>query len=146
MAALLDIVSEATYEAEPAILLQQYAERAEDSGIYRWDTKEGMVLSTYILRQALSDYRSGTPREVVARRFHNTIADILITQSRDMSRQTGIDKIALSGGVWQNLLLLEMVVKGLRKVELKPLIHRKVSPSDEGISLGFLLYGSYTEV
>ncbi len=142
MSALLDIVEEATYEAEPAIMLQQYAERSDDEGTYDVSIKDGTISTTYILRQALDDYRSGVSREVVARRFHNTIANIMVKVAVDMSRQTGIKDVALSGGVWQNMLLLEKVVRGLRDKGLTPLIHRQVSPSDEGISLGFLYYGS----
>ncbi len=141
LSAILNIVEVATYEAEPAIMLQQYAERSGDTAYYRYSVSNGKVSTFYILSQAYREYKSGVPREVVARRFHNTIANVLVDVAVDISKKTGIKAVALSGGVWQNLLLLEMVVNGLRKRGLEPLIHRQVSPSDEGISLGFLYYG-----
>jgi len=142
LAALLDIVDVVSYEAEAAIMLQQYAELSDDDEVYDVAIKDGVVSTTYILKQALDDYRKGVPREVVARRFHNTIADVMVNIAAYMAHQTGIKDVALSGGVWQNLLLLDMVFDKLRKRGLNPLVHRKVSPSDEGISLGFLLYGN----
>ncbi len=141
LSAILNIVEVATYEAEPAIMLQQYAERSGDTAYYRYSVSNGKVSTFYILSQAYREYKSGVPREVVARRFHNTIANVLVDVAVDISKKTGIKAVALSGGVWQNLLLLEMVVNVLRKRGLEPLIHRQVSPSDEGISLGFLYYG-----
>ncbi len=142
VSAMLGITQVSTYDGEAAIMLQQYAERSDDDGVYRWRVDGGMVDTLFILRQVLDDIRAGVPAEAIARRFHNTIADITIRLLAHLADQTGIRVVLLSGGVWQNILLLGMVTKGLRRLGLDPLVHRKVSPSDEGIALGMLYYGA----
>jgi hydrogenase maturation protein HypF len=76
------------------------------------------------------------PRENIARKFHNTITDIIINISESLRKETGIGRVALSGGVFQNSILLENVYLKLKERGFTPLIHQIVPSNDGGISLG----------
>jgi len=79
---------------------------------------------------------NGTQTSVISSRFHNTIAAIVIDLALSLRKQYGINTIALSGGVWQNTVLLNKTIHQLKAANFNPLIHHKIPPNDGGISLG----------
>lgn len=72
----------------------------------------------------------------MAAAFHAALARAIIETCSELSRETGIERVALSGGVFQNELLTAMVVKGLAGEGLLPYLHRRVPCNDGGVSLG----------
>jgi hydrogenase maturation protein HypF len=72
----------------------------------------------------------------VAARFHNTIARLVVAGAVRVRETTGLTRVALSGGVFQNVLLLDRAVAGLEAEGFTVLVHRRVPPNDGGISLG----------
>jgi hydrogenase maturation protein HypF len=79
---------------------------------------------------------SGTPLALVAARFHNGLAAALVEACRRVRDATGLAEVALSGGTFQNLLLLERVMRGLESEGFGVYRHRRVPANDGGISLG----------
>ena len=75
------------------------------------------------------------------RDFHRALADEILAACEEAERQTGIRKVALSGGVFQNRLLLELVDDGLTELGFKVLKHSLIPPNDGGIALGQAVYG-----
>jgi hydrogenase maturation protein HypF len=74
---------------------------------------------------------------LVAARFHNGLAAATVAACQALREATGLGTVALSGGVFQNLLLLERTVAGLQQQEgFRVLVHSRVPPNDAGISLG----------
>lgn len=73
--------------------------------------------------------------EQLAADFHTTMADVVVTMVRQISNSYKIKKVALSGGVFQNILLLKQVIKGLNH-DFTILLNRQVPPNDGGLSLG----------
>ena len=88
----------------------------------------------------LADLSRATPVPVIAARFHKglaiVIADLLKTLSRQTHRDQAIDTVALSGGVFQNRILLEQVVTRLERCGFTVLKHRRVPANDGGLALG----------
>ncbi len=76
------------------------------------------------------------PRDIIAARFHNTVAAMIVATCADLRDQTGLGTVALSGGVFQNLLLLDHVVDQLEQQQFTVLTHCQVPCNDGGISLG----------
>jgi len=74
----------------------------------------------------------GTVGSVVAARFHNTLAEVIVRVAGEIGREV----VALSGGCFQNRLLTERASDGLRGAGHRVLLHRQVPPGDGGISLG----------
>ena len=77
----------------------------------------------------------------LAYEFHAELAEQIIAACEEAKRQTGIRKAALSGGVFQNRLLLELVDEGLQKKGFQVLKHSLIPPNDGGIALGQAAYG-----
>jgi hydrogenase maturation protein HypF len=73
---------------------------------------------------------------VIAGRFHNTMAGVTVSTCRALRESSGRNTVALSGGVFQNLLLLHRIVAALREDGFTVLTHSRVPCNDGGISLG----------
>ena len=111
VAAALGICAENTYEGQCAIMLEDAAARAaKGSGLGQADD---LALS-----------------------FHRRIAQMILENCLKISEETGASDVALTGGVFQNKLLMEETLELLRKHQLDPYYNISVSPNDGGIALG----------
>lgn len=87
----------------------------------------------------LADLERETPRAVIAARFHRGIANAIVEMARQLFESADgrfAPIAALSGGSFQNRLLLEETIKGLKKLDIAVLTHRRVPANDGGLSLG----------
>jgi len=84
----------------------------------------------------LADLRAGASPGVIAARFHRGLGDAVATLAADLALERGIGTVALSGGVFQNRTLLELVASDLRARGLRVLQHRQVPANDGGLALG----------
>jgi len=84
----------------------------------------------------LDDLENGAAAGFVAARFHATVATAVVEQVGQIHRATGIDHVALSGGVFQNRLLLTWVTQSIEKLGLQVHTNTRVPANDGGISLG----------
>jgi hydrogenase maturation protein HypF len=141
VSALLDVRRNATYEAQAAMELEQLA--ASHHAPYApypfalADHEGTLQIRVAALFDALlDDAARGTPVPAIDRRFHDTVAEMILRVSARLRDQTGLNTVALSGGVFQNRLLLELVVPRLRAADFDILLHSQVPPNDGGISLG----------
>lgn len=75
--------------------------------------------------------------------FHRTLARMIAEVSQLLSRATGIEKVALSGGCFQNRLLFRMTIEEIQKRGLHPLLHHHVPANDGCISLGQAAIGHF---
>jgi hydrogenase maturation protein HypF len=90
-----------------------------------------------LLFQISADRLRGAPVSNIARRFHNTVAAMAVSTAERVRAERGQSlPVALSGGVWQNRLLLEMTVQQLRQAGFDVLLHRQVPPNDGGLAYG----------
>ena len=159
VSALLGIRGRVTYEAQAAMELEMAAQTStlqlppsnfqppfsilhspfSDPG-YPFDIEEGeggMVVRLRGLFEALlAERRGGTAVEEMAYRFHVTVAEMMGTMCERIAQETGLRTVALSGGCFQNRLLLALVVPRLQEAGLRVLVHRQVPCNDGGISLG----------
>jgi hydrogenase maturation protein HypF len=90
----------------------------------------------------VADARAGIASAVIARKFHDTVAQIVLDVSETLAEGTGAAHVLLSGGVFQNVYLLKKLLAGFRGKKLKVLIHREVPANDGGISLGQAYYAA----
>ena len=87
-----------------------------------------------------SDRRAGVPAGVIGARFHRAVAELIVEEAVENGGTS--QTVALSGGVFQNALLLELALKGLHARGIHVITHRCVPPNDGGIALGQLLVGN----
>jgi hydrogenase maturation protein HypF len=131
--ALCGLRQEVTYEGQAAIELEAAACRAgPDAGRY----EIGFTDPRPAIRALVADLRAGTDVAVVAARFHRSIAAATVDALVGIAGERGVDTAVLSGGVFQNRLLLTAVCAGARTAGLRVLIPRTLPPNDGGISFG----------
>ncbi len=94
-----------------------------------------------IIRSVVRSIQNGESLSKISNRFHATLVNIFIELAQDARKETGIDNIALSGGVFQNMVLFEHTVLGLEKANFKVYTHSQVPTNDGGISLGQAVIG-----
>jgi hydrogenase maturation protein HypF len=139
VAALLGVCPAAQYEAQAAMELQALADPTV-AGTYPyglWERGDGWVIDPApLLWAAWADQRAGVPVGTIAMRFHRAVADFTTEVCRRLAAATGLRQVVLSGGVFQNTLLLGEVVARLRAAELAVYYHRRVPPNDGGLALG----------
>ncbi len=95
-----------------------------------------------VVRGVLADVVSGIPVPVISARFHNGLAELSRQVCAEIRRQTGINEVALSGGVWQNVALLERAVRSLNTAGFVVYLHHQVPANDGGLSLGQAMVGA----
>ncbi len=140
VSSILGLGQKNTYEGEAAMYLECLAQKyCEQNGGYPeaytnlLSSEESIDLGE-ILRAILQDIASGMETGKIAAKFHSTIALII----EDIASKSGTRSIAFSGGVFQNGLLVEMIVEHLDE-KFNLYFHQDLSPNDECISYGQLV-------
>ena len=135
VSALIGVRMEISYEAQAAIELEALVDNAE-LGYYPWRLNGHQIDMKDTITAILHDLNKGESQSVISTRFHNTITHLALDIAILIYTNFGIQKIALSGGVWQNQYLLTKTLTLLEENGLQPLIHHLIPPNDECISLG----------
>jgi hydrogenase maturation protein HypF len=138
VSALLGVRDVVTYEGQAAIELEHVADPTE-SGSYRVGVSDEPVMQVEIdslVRDLTADLLAGTTVAVLSGRFHNALADTVLDVCVRLRDRHGLNTVALSGGVFQNALLVMRCVERLEASGFSVLTHRQVPPNDGGISLG----------
>jgi hydrogenase maturation protein HypF len=89
-----------------------------------------------ILAAVTADKQANVPTSEIALRFHQTVAQMTVEVCQRIAGDTGLRTVALSGGCFQNRLLLALTVPTLRQAGFHVLLHRQVPCNDGGLSLG----------
>ena len=144
VASLLGLCQKTAFEGQAAMAVEMLAD-PEETGAYPMDLREageragdGDSEAPWILdwgpliEALLEDRRRGTEPALVAARFHNALVGGAIA----VARRVGEERVALSGGCFQNRRLLEHLERRLREAGFRPLLHRRVPANDGGLSLG----------
>ncbi|MBN1402745.1 MAG: hypothetical protein JXA74_18025, partial [Anaerolineae bacterium] len=160
VSALIGVSQETSYEAQAAIELEQQALAAshapshdlgtepypfglvQEQGSPTWGRWQGPPADTLVLdlgpfwQGLLADLRAGVSRPEIAWRFHLSLAELIVETCERLRQKTALDTVALSGGCFQNRLLLRLTVPRLRELGFEVLTHRQVPCNDGGIALG----------
>lgn len=97
-----------------------------------------------ILKNVISDINKGFSKDFIAAKFHITLAHYINMVAKEQSRKFGIKKIAFSGGVFQNQWLVELILSFMKN-KFQLYFHKELSPNDENISFGQLMYYIYNK-
>lgn len=134
VAALAGVRHQINYEAQAAIELEMLvAEEPEDP--YPFGLGEEIDAAP-LIHAVVADVRAGVPAGIIAARFHHGLAQMVCEVCRRLREETGLNEVAISGGVFQNATLLGMVVPRLGEAGFTVYTHHLVPPNDAGISLG----------
>ncbi len=128
----------ATYEAQAAMEFE-HAAVDEEVGAYPFKVSSVIDWRPAIAR-LVEDVEKGVPAGVISRRFHAGFAKALCDACLGLSGEFGVDRVLLSGGVFQNRLLLELLMPLLEASGLRVYVNQLVPVNDGGVSLGQAYY------
>lgn len=138
--AFIGLREKVSYEGQAAILLEKAASLSDTDDTYTFSTDCGASPAVIDLspafREAAEDIAHKCSQSYMARKFHNTVISLVVDVCRKMSLQSGNIRVTLSGGVFQNMILLRECHERLLKEGFSVLVHRRVPPNDGGICLG----------
>lgn len=142
VASMLALCQVATFEGQAAMALEQEGMRASDhsedeaypiplvpqeEGARRWIADWRPMLALIA-----EDLRRGNDRSRIARRFHRSLAELI----GQMAERIGLKQVVLTGGCFQNVLLVDLARARLESAGFVVLTHRAVPPNDGGLALG----------
>ena len=150
----------ASYEAQAAIEMEMVCEETELSYPYdlrprthpvSWGDVKGLpdidtsyeIVLKPMLASVVEEVHAGKSLSQIGGKFHRTIAKMVGELCRLFSERTALQRVALSGGCFQNRLLLKMTVQELLRHGLEPLLHRNAPTNDGGVSLGQAAIGHF---
>jgi hydrogenase maturation protein HypF len=134
-AALAGVRQSVNYEAQAAIEFEALADPLEGEKYpFTWNQAKVQVRGTIAMLTA--DALAGVPIPKISARFHNGLAEVCRVVCIETREKFGINEVALSGGVWQNVTLLERSLSLLQESGFRVYIHQQVPTNDGGLSLG----------
>lgn len=151
VSAMLGIMDEITYEAEAAINLE-YAAKKTIKDFYPYGISEAnhgqsgsvefIVKIQPILEEIIKDMEKKLDNSIISAKFHNTIIRFSLDIVKKVRKIYGVNNIVVSGGVFQNRYLLNLMIERLERNGFKVYIHHKLPTNDGCISYGQVIYGN----
>jgi len=89
-----------------------------------------------VFRGIVFDLNHEVPKGIISAKFHNTVADFIVSMCEKLRVENNIDSVALSGGTFQNNYLISEVARRLNEGNFTTYFHKRVPTNDGGISLG----------
>jgi hydrogenase maturation protein HypF len=133
--ALIGVRQKITYEGQAAIELEALAD-PQETGVYPFERINGTLDPAPFWQALLADWRSGTPLPRLSARIHNSVVQMVVETSLEVRKMTGLQVVALSGGVWQNIFILQRVRSRLESEGFRVFVHHQVPANDGCIALG----------
>jgi len=152
VAAIIGLRTETLYEGQPAVELESLARRAggRQAPVYPFalNETEGMLVPDLapMLEALARDTAGGVDAELIARAFHDCLVRVIAETALALSEREGLDRIVLSGGVFNNRYITRTLSLRLRRAGLKVYSHRLVPPGDGGISLGQAVAAAHADL
>ena len=140
VAAILGIRTRCSYEGQGAILLEAAAKEKEE-GVYPVSLSGRPLVFDWreMVHAIVQDRQRGTETGVIAARFMNTLVEMAVKMAVAAREETGLNRVCLSGGSFQNMYIMHRLPDRLRDDGFQVYHHSRVSTNDEGIALGQLM-------
>jgi hydrogenase maturation protein HypF len=137
ISSLIGIRNQVTYEAQAAIEMEVLSGKfISTAKPYPFQIENGIIRVGELLKHVVQDVRSKQAAGAIGARFHQTISAMAVEISNDVRKETGINEVALSGGVWQNQILLELTHSALLREKFIVYTHQQTPANDGGLALG----------
>jgi len=140
VSAILGLCERVSFEGQAAITLEMIQQDTSEHRPYRfeWYQANGIYLISpqHLIQQVTQDVLAGTPPAIISARFHLTLIQLFTAICLQLRQDTGLKRVVLSGGVFQNATLLTGLQNALTQEKFQVYVHSQVPPNDGGISLG----------
>ena len=149
IAAILGMKEICNYEGQAAILLEANAGESEETFpvVFSRDAEQEIPVLRFdwrpMIRELVDGQNAGEPVSGLAANFMNTLVRMAEEQVKQIASETGVKRVVLSGGSFQNQYLMARLPMLLRQDGLEVYGHRRVSCNDEGRSLGQLMIAEH---
>ena len=140
VAGLIGLRTQSAFEGQAAMELEFAGVDVDDEAAYPFALDGEVVDWAAMIVSIDADRRTGLPVARIARRFHNTLTEMIVT----VAKREGLPRVCLTGGCFQNLILAERTIERLAKTGFTPYWHQRVPPNDGGIALGQLIAAALT--
>jgi hydrogenase maturation protein HypF len=135
VSSLAGIRHTANYEGQAAIEMEAIVDPNE-RGVYPLLLTGNQIDAAPLIREVVNDLHAGLNKTIIAARFHNSLAQMVMDVCWQLRLSHGLSEVILSGGVWQNMILLIQCVDLLRKQGFDVFLHQEVPVNDGGIAIG----------
>jgi hydrogenase maturation protein HypF len=135
VSSILGVCQQATYEGQAAIELENIVAGGIEESYPFAVTGEEIDLRPAI-EAIVREVKAGEATRVIAARFHNTLAAVIAEVCRRLRATDRLNRVALSGGTFQNFTLLSRSLTLLRRDGFEVFLHSRVPPNDGGLALG----------
>jgi hydrogenase maturation protein HypF len=142
VAALTGLNYYSTYQAQAPMLLESALDPAE-TGIYPYLIQGKQIRFTPLIRSVVDDLHQGASLGQISARFHLTLVDLMIRLAIVSRKDTGLDRVVLGGGTFQNRFLSEKVMDSLEKEKFEVYLPDRIPVNDQGIAAGQVAIGAY---
>lgn len=136
VSALLGVCRHSAYHAEAPMRLEAIAHKDEPDH-YPFGMNP-LISFEPCFRAMIADLKRGVSRNKIAGRFHNTIVEVVVQGATEIRRNTGLNKVVLSGGSFQNSLLLQKAEIKLNSINFETYTQESIPSNDGGLALGQL--------
>jgi hydrogenase maturation protein HypF len=137
VASLIGLRQEVNFEGQAAIELEMIADGSSERYPYAVAGDGPWQLDFRPMIESLvGEVAGGAARSTMSAKFHNTLAGATVDMCERIGRKTGLRRVCLSGGTFQNVRLLAATLAGLRSSGFEVFLHAQVPPNDGGIALG----------
>lgn len=141
VASLIGVRNISTYKSQAVIevemLARPFVPPAKGYPFVMDTTSQGTIIRLKdLLAAIIEDVRSSRPAEIIAARFHKTVAEISVEVCREARRASGLNEVALAGALWQNQILLGLVRGALKHDGFTVYVPCQVPGNDSGLALG----------
>ena len=145
VASLIGLRNEVTYESQASIEMEGLAKPFVTlAKAYPFTIDDdGIIHLSDLLKAICRDVRAASSVEIIAARFHKTLADIAVEICQRARQARDLNEVVLSGDLWQNQALLELVREGLRREGFLVYFHRQIPTNDGGLSLGQAIVANF---
>lgn len=139
VSALLGVRGKINYEGQAAIELEYIVDSAVKEGYdfsIQYEGDVSVIHVSNMIEGIVKDVMNSVDKAIIASKFHETVSRLIVECCKRVRDATGLNKAVLSGGVFQNMTLLEKCMERLESNGFNVYIHSKVPSNDGGIALG----------
>src|ERR1051326_6422908 len=135
VSSLLCLRDVTNYEGQAAVKLEQIANEHADHP-YSFEFSNGVINAETVIQTIVADLLDGVPPAIISTRFHAGVASLITSIANRIREEYKLNRVVLSGGVFQNSILVCATLAQLESAGFEVFTHRRVPPNDGGISLG----------
>ncbi|MDO0823148.1 carbamoyltransferase HypF [Desulfosporosinus nitroreducens] len=138
---IIGITDKVTYEGQAAIELEAVSDiEIKEAYSYNIIKRDIYIIEPYeMIKEVILDKLDGVSSKIMASRFQNTIVNLSVSMCTYLRRDTGINEVALSGGVFQNSYLLKKISENLKKEGFGVYSHTHLPSNDSGLAIGQII-------